>query len=217
MKKIIALGVFASVALLAFYSRDLLDIYHLLSYAEKTTAAYQADGGAWPHLTDVCAGCHGVQGSTPHQRYPSLAGQPAPYIATQLRNFASGQRANPNMGPLAMTLSAEEIKQLSEYFASKSAKENSYFVADAGLREKGRQLVAGAGCAGCHGAGLMGHEQYPRLAGQGYDYLVAQLDAFAAGTRTEPLGVMKSLASAASPADRKAIAQYLAGLSPATK
>jgi cytochrome c553 len=215
MKKLMAIGISAIAALLlVFFGPDLFNLYRLERYVAVSSGAYQADGGPWPHLTDVCIGCHGVKGISRNQGYPSLAGQPAAYVAAQLHNFAGGRRVNPNMGPLAMTMSEAEIKLLSDYFARQSVGENRSFEPDSGLREKGRQLAATGGCAGCHGDRLTGHDQYPRLAGQGYDYLLAQLDAFAAGTRSESTGVMKNLAAAASTVDRKAIASYLASLAP---
>lgn len=215
MKKLVLFGISAILALsLTAFGRDLLDLYRLGHFVEQSTAAYEANGGRWPQLSDVCTVCHGVNGNSQHQGYPSLAGQPAPYVAAQLRNFASGQRTNPNMGPLAMTMSEAEITLLSNHFAKQPVGENRAFEVEPGLREKGKQLVTAGGCTGCHGEQLMGHDQFPRLASQGRDYLVAQLDAFAAGTRTEPTGVMKNVAAAASPDERKAIASYLASLVP---
>ncbi|QBR03945.1 c-type cytochrome [Paraburkholderia pallida] len=215
MKKIPLIGIpLVIVLLLAIFGSDLLGLYRLQSYLTTFAEAYQADGGPWPHVTDVCMGCHGVKGNSLHQGYPSLAGQPAPYLETQLRNFASEARRNPNMGPLAQTMSDSQIKSLAEYFAGAVPVANRYFTPDAQLREKGQRLVAAGNCAACHGAKLMGHDQFPRLAGQGYDYLLAQFDEFVSGTRSEPTGVMKNLATGFSPEDRKAIATYLASLDP---
>lgn len=216
MKKRIALGVgLVVLAGLAFYGRDLLDLYRLQHFIDASAQAYQADGGPWPHLTDACAACHGAQGNSLHQGYPSLAGQPSVYVSNQLRNFASGQRPSPNMRPLAMTLTDAEIRSLADDFARRTVLANTSFVPDHALQDKGRRLVSGGGCVACHGSGLMGHDQFPRLAGQGYDYLVAQLDAFASGARSEPSGVMKALAAAMSQDDRKAVATHLASLPPA--
>ncbi|MBV7586227.1 MULTISPECIES: c-type cytochrome [Pseudomonas] len=215
MKKLILLGVAAVLAILvALYGRDVLGLYRLQSYISDSTNAYEADGGPWPHLTDTCLNCHGAKGSSLNQRYPSLAGQPVTYLATQLQHFANGQRTYPNMGPLAMTLSAQEIDLLANYYARQQARENSSFQADPALRNKGKQLVAAGGCIACHGEHLMGHEQFPRLAGQGVDYLIAQFDAFASGKRSEPSGVMKAITSTLSPDDRRAVAHYLAALAP---
>ncbi|GAB3627985.1 cytochrome C signal peptide protein [Pandoraea terrae] len=219
MKKRILLGASAIiVALVAIiFGPELLDLYRLQRYIGASAEAYRSDKGPWPHPTDTCIGCHGVNGNSQNQAYPSLAGQPAPYLADQLHKFAGGQRANPNMGPLAMTMSESEIKLLADHFAKQPVGENRSFEPDPGLREKGRQLVEKGACAACHGARLMGHDQFPRLAGQGYDYLLAQFGAFAVGTRSESTGMMKNIAIAASPEDRKAIATYLASLAPENK
>jgi cytochrome c553 len=197
-----------------FFGPDLLGLYQLQRFITASAQAYEADGGPWPHLSDTCMGCHGVKGNSLHQGYPSLAGQPAPYLETQLHNFASGARRNPNMGPLAMTMNDTQIHSLADYFSRVAPAANRYFTADPQLRAKGQQLVTANNCTACHGAHLMGHEQFPRLAGQGYDYLLAQFDGFASGTRSEPTGVMKSIATSFSAEDRKAIASYLANLEP---
>ncbi|TDN69484.1 c-type cytochrome [Paraburkholderia sp. BL10I2N1] len=215
MKKYLLIGIpLVIVLLLAVFGSDLLGLYRLQGHITTSTAAYLADGGPWPHVTDTCTVCHGVKGNSLHQGYPSLAGQPAPYLETQLHNFASEARRNPNMGPLAMTMSDPQIKSLAEYFAGATPVANRYFKPDQQLREKGQHLVAAGNCVACHGSQLMGHEQFPRLAGQGYDYLLAQFDEFASGTRSEPTGVMKSLSQGFSSEDRKAIASYLASLDP---
>lgn len=218
MKKLIVLGVVAVVAvLLAVYGRDGLDLYRLITHIETSSEASEADGGPWPRLTDACIGCHGAQGRSQHQGYPTLAGQPASYLAAQLKRFASGERASPNMAPLAISLSEADIKQLSEYFAKQAATENLSFKPDPVLREQGEKLAANGGCAACHGEGLLGHEQFPRLAGQGHDYLLTQLDAFAQGRRQDPTGAMTAIAATLSEGDRQALAHYLAALAPVAK
>ncbi len=218
MKKLIVLGVVAVIAgMLAFYGRDALDLYRLMDYIATSSEASEADGGPWPRLTDACAGCHGRQGRSQHQQYPSLAGQPAPYLAAQLKRFASGERVSPNMAPLAMTLSDADIQFLAEYFAKHPAAANGSFKPDAALQAKGEKLVANGGCAACHGEGLLGREQFPRLAGQGHDYLLAQLTAFAEGSRKDPSGAMTAIAATLSADDRQALAHYLAALPPVVK
>ncbi|WP_372439527.1 cytochrome c [Pseudomonas aeruginosa] len=218
MKKLIALSVVALIAgLVALYGRDALDLYRLMDHIATSSEASEADGGPWPRLTDACAGCHGRQGHSQHQQYPSLAGQPAPYLVAQLQRFASGERASPNMGPLAMTLSEADIQFLSGYFAKQPAAANGSFQPDARLQAKGEKLAANGGCAACHGEGLMGREQFPRLAGQGHDYLLAQLNDFAQGRRQDPTGAMTAIASTLSDGDRQALAHYLAALPPVVK
>jgi len=214
MKKLSVGAAVVVVLIVVVLGPAFLDISRLQHYIITADQTYQADGGPWPHVTDVCIGCHGAEGAAQHQGYPSLAGQPEAYLAAQLHNFASGQRSNPNMGPLAMTLSDAEIRVLALYFGKKAATGNRWFEPDVALRRKGEELTQTGSCSACHGAKLMGHNQYPRLAAQGYDYLVEQLDAYAAGTRTDSTGMMNRLTSVVAADDRRAIATYLASLTP---
>lgn len=83
---------------------------------------------------------------------------------------------------------------------------------------QGRQIAAqGAGpavaaCAGCHGTRGEGAASFPRLGGTGQAYLQAQLDAFAKGSRQNPL--MQPIAQGLSPAQRAAVARYFSSLTP---
>jgi cytochrome c553 len=158
-----------------------------------------------------------MQGNSQHRAYPSLARQPAPYLAAQLRKFASGERANPNMGPLAMTMDDAEIDRFATHFARQAATPNGSFQPHAAVVAKGKALVQAAHCAACHGEQLMGQGTFPRLAGQGHDYLAAQFAAFAAGTRSEASGTMKAIAVNTSPYDLEAMAHYLASLAPVNR
>lgn len=204
------------VALLTWFGRDLWDFYRLATYIDTTTQAYEADG-PWPQTADACYGCHGAGGSSQHQRYPSLAGQPVEYLKAQLNSFANGTRHFPNMQPLAMSLSQAEIDKLASYYARQTPRDNHTFQPDPILRQQGEKLAQTGACSACHGEKLMGQSSFPRLAGQSVDYLQVQLDAFAQGTRTDSTGSMKAITSNLSPQDRKALAHYLAALATASK
>ena len=68
----------------------------------------------------ACAGCHGPTGAGIPAQYPRIAGQYAEYLATQLRAFKEGGRANdPNgmMRGVAGRMSEREIKAVAEYAA----------------------------------------------------------------------------------------------------
>lgn len=169
--------------------------------------AYEANGGSWPQLSDACVVCHGHNGDSVNQQYADLAGQPAAYIAGQLHAFADGRRSSPFMVPLALSLTDAEIEHLSEFFA-RQAVANNAFQPDAMRRARGESLSKS--CISCHGNQLMGDATNPRLAGQGYDYLLAQMDAYAANTRTDATGAMNALAAAFSQDDRRAVSAYLA-------
>ena len=66
-----------------------------------------------------CASCHG-QNAHGTETLPRLAGQQAPYIEGQLRQFNKRERTNDNavMHAIASKLTELEIKALSEYLAT---------------------------------------------------------------------------------------------------
>ena len=71
--------------------------------------------------------------------------------------------------------------------------------------------VKAAVCAACHGAdGISLIPNYPNLKGQKEAYIVKQLNAFKAGTRTDP--VMSPMAAPLSDADIANLAAYFSGL-----
>jgi cytochrome c553 len=68
----------------------------------------------------VCAACHGPEGnkpSTPDQ--PILAGQHYDYLVKSLKDYKSGQRANPIMKGFAAALSQKDIEDIAAWFASR--------------------------------------------------------------------------------------------------
>jgi cytochrome c553 len=75
----------------------------------------------------VCAACHGADGNSTDVNNPRLAGQHADYIAKALRDYKSGERANPIMKGFATALSKQDIENLAAHFASqKSALSSRY-------------------------------------------------------------------------------------------
>jgi cytochrome c553 len=68
----------------------------------------------------ACSGCHGPTGAGIPGQYPRLGGQYPEYIATQLKSFRDGARANdPNgmMRGVAARLTEREINGLAQYAA----------------------------------------------------------------------------------------------------
>jgi len=66
----------------------------------------------------ICGTCHGPDGNTPIMpEYPRLAGQPDDYLEKALRDYKSGKRKNPLMGPQAQNLSKQDMKDLAAYFS----------------------------------------------------------------------------------------------------
>ena len=66
----------------------------------------------------VCAVCHGALGLSVTPDAPNLAGQPALYLAAQLRAYRGGTRKHEVMAVLAKTLSDDDISHLATWFAS---------------------------------------------------------------------------------------------------
>lgn len=167
--------------------------------------------------TQLCAACHTVDGSRGSPANPILQGQHPEYLAKQLHEFKDGKRKNAVMQGMAATLSDEDIRNVSAFYASKTAKPG--FAKNKELVSLGEKIYRGGiadrqipACASCHtptGAGMPA--QYPRIGGQHSDYTEAQLNAFRAGTRGNNA---QMLAIAAKMNDReiKAVSDYIAGL-----
>jgi cytochrome c553 len=186
-----------------------------------TAVAAQAAGNvaAGQAKSGVCAGCHGPDGNSPTPMFPKLAGQVPEYIAKQLGDFKAGKRQNPIMSGMAAPLSPADMQNLAAYFSSQTTKPG---VAE-GDKETialGRKIYHGGNidtglpaCMSCHGPG--GHgvpPRFPRVSGQYAAYTEAQLLAFKNGTRTNDDNTMTRIAAQMSPAEIKAVSQYIAGL-----
>lgn len=66
----------------------------------------------------ACAVCHGQLGLSVTPDAPHLAGQPALYIAAQLRAYRSGARKHEVMAVMAKPLTDDDIRQLAAWFSS---------------------------------------------------------------------------------------------------
>ena len=186
-------------------------------------AAANADAAAI--ATKVCAACHGADGNSSIPANPNLAGQHASYLLKQLNNFkasADGKpalRQNAVMNGMAAPLSAAEVKALAQYFSKQTLKPD--VAKDDKLVTEGRKLWRAGdakkgipACAGCHGvAGGGMPAQYPSLAGQHPEYIVAQLQQFRDGVRAnDPEAMMRTIAAKMTDKQMSAVADYAAGL-----
>jgi cytochrome c553 len=155
--------------------------------------------------TAACAACHGQNGAPTSPIIPIIWGQQSNYLYKELHDYHSGARDNPIMTPLAKGFSLEELRKVADYFAAKPWPAKAAPVAAAAAPD------GMTNCNLCHGQNYEGGAPAPRLAGLSYDYLLAAMNAFANGERTNNLdmpGFMKAL----SEGQREAIAHYLAGL-----
>ena len=158
-----------------------------------TAIKVTGDAVAGKQRAAACIGCHGADGISPNDTWPSLAGQNAAYLARILGAYKSGDQKDVMMTPLAQALSGADIQNLAAYYASLSCK------AAAGGKAVG-DVAAGKAlaknCKACHGeTGVGSNPAWPNLAGQKPGYLANVLKAFKAGLRKDPMmaGVSRGL------------------------
>lgn len=72
----------------------------------------------------VCEACHGPDGKGVDPTYPNLAGQHESYLVKALADYRAGRRSNPIMGPMAVTLSDQDIEDLAAWYASQDGLED---------------------------------------------------------------------------------------------
>lgn len=179
----------------------------------------------------VCMGCHGVDGNSPVDMWPKIAGQLPQYIAKQLHDFKAGRRKNEQMSPMAAPLSDQDIEDLAAFFSTQ--KVNKVASLKTELLAKGQQIyLKGKGrpdivpaCIGCHAPAGQGKADWadtmkappPTLAaaigGQHAAYISRQLTAYRDGSRDNDVGqVMRNIATRLNDEDIAAVAEYAASL-----
>lgn len=193
----------------------------LLCSAGANAAGPEGQGSAeeGQAKSTTCVACHGVNGNSANPEWPSIAGQHAPYLLKQLQAFKAGERQNPLMTPIAMTLSEDDMADLAAYYSTQTLTGLEANPEQVGL---GQRLYRGgdldtnlAACTGCHGPRGQGNPTalYPAIQGQHATYIAAQLRAFRAGSRqTDPNGMMRDVARTMSDAQIDALATYVQGL-----
>jgi cytochrome c553 len=159
-----------------------------------------------------CTMCHGPRGVS-DARTPNLAGQYAPAIYKQLRDFKSGARTNPIMNPLVQSLTDQDMRDLAAFYAylprlqmNHPANEPSPPIVIHGAPM--RNIPA---CAACHGP--IGYKVGTEwLEGESSVYLRAQLEAFASGERHNDINEqMRNVARGMTSAEIERAATYYAG------
>ncbi len=164
-----------------------------------------------PPKAAVCVACHGPNGNSPTGAYPSLAGQSLRYLYLELKDFQAKRRSDPLMSPQVEGMTTDEMLALAQYFSQQKAVSTG-FKPDAARAAKGEKIATATLCTMCHLGGFAGQNEIPRVAGQQYDYIVKQLKAFKAKTRTNDGGSMTSVAATMSDDDILDVANYVAGL-----
>lgn len=182
-------------------------------------------------LIAVCSACHGATGVSVAPAYPNLASQQYNYILKELEDFRSGKRTSPIMSGMAMTIPAapgnRDLKDIAAYFSRQPLPDTvAAAPVPAAQLKLGRQIytegLPGRGvpaCAACHGLAGAGNGPMaiPALALQHETYVLAQLELFASGARSNAPGhVMHSIAKHMNKAQQTAVAAYVRQLDPRT-
>lgn len=153
--------------------------------ASAPSAARQPAVSYAERFAGLCAACHGANGRSDLPLTPVLAGQPSLYAITQLFLFREGRRDNPAMTAVAKTLTDDDLRGFSDYIGTLPPVPAAAPATppDAARMAKGQALADQHKCLFCHGPGLAGGQQVPRIAGQKEDYLQASLHGFKSGSR----------------------------------
>ena len=76
-----------------------------------------ADINAGQQLSASCQSCHGQKGISSNPQYPNLAGQKAPYLVKQMRDFKTGKRQDPIMSAMVKSLDEAAMNNIAEYYS----------------------------------------------------------------------------------------------------
>lgn len=190
-----------------FFSSLVVGVCALL--ALTPTSAQDVEAGR--AKAQACASCHGPDGNSSAGTFPNLAAQSWRYIYVELKDFKEGRRTDPIMTPMAATLSRQDMIDIANFYAAQPAKPSTFKTDDAKMK-LGKAKADETLCVMCHLGGFAGQNEIPRVAGQQYEYIVKQMNAFKARTRTNDAGNMTSVAQTLSETDIENMAQYLTGL-----
>jgi len=190
---------------------------------EITTLAGLAAAAEAPGAVAAsCGRCHGVAGNgRGSAAFPKLAGQKPEYLFRALRAYARSERNSGIMEPIAAALGEAQWRELADYYAALPGEPGSSdATAAVEAIERGRDIATFGipekdvpSCVDCHGPeGPRRNAAYPLLAGQYADYLVLQLEQFAADRRggSEYAHLMRQVAPKLSRGEMEAVAAYYA-------
>ena len=187
----------------------------------------KGDANAGQTKNAMCIGCHGIKGyqaSFPEvYKVPMISGQGASYISAALHAYKKGDRKHPTMRAVAVTLTDQDIADLSAYYSGHG------LVAGAELPAKPvnepstevQALLNKANCASCHGANFNKpiDPSYPKIGGQHADYLFVALKSYKndnAGNANAKVGrahpIMGAMAKQYTNSELKTMASYLASV-----
>jgi cytochrome c553 len=171
-----------------------------------------------------CFMCHGLDGAGDSSgAFPRLTGQAAFYMYKQLIDYASGERPNEVMGPIAREMTEQQMTDVAYYYSLQKAPHAPPPQVDPAVLERGRRIAEDGledadvdACNLCHGRSGRGDPPlFPYLAGQYALYTQLQLELWQQGVRhNDAFDVMRDIARALSREDIRAVALYYESVRP---
>ena len=189
---------------------------------ESIDAAHSGDVVRGMVLARRCEKCHGEEGFSDEGLVPNLASMDRLAFWKEMEDFRSGHRTSPLMQPQATVLTARDEADLAAYYAMLPAIPDPQDtrvkppvkIDTAATQLASRLVTLGDGargippCQACHGP--VGNVRgAPSLSTQNADYISAQLDNFADGSRANDINLpMRTIAAQLTPQERKALGDY---------
>lgn len=172
--------------------------------------------------TGGCAACHGMDGNSQVAQWPKIAGQHEDYFIRQIILIREQQRPVPEMYPMVMNLSDQQIADVAAWYAQQSVESG---VADEQLVPLGRRIYHGGNhetgvpaCMACHGPagdGIPG-ALFPKLRGQHAEHTADRLRRYRDGEtagEADPYGrIMVQVSQDLTDAEIEAVSSYIEGL-----
>ena len=185
---------------------------------QNNTVASDSAGAKLFH-DKTCFTCHGKDGKTPLAPiYPKIAGQNLNYILQQMRDIKSRARDNSQtaaMHGIMQLVSDDELETLADYVSNLPRGEAMY--PPPGRRSPGSRLFRRKTCFTCHGRDgktpIM--PEYPKIAGQNYEYALQQIRDIKSGDRTNGMSVaMNGVMFLVNDEEIEIVADYISKLAP---
>jgi cytochrome c553 len=204
--------------------KAVLVFFALISIAGGALAGGDPKAGA--SKSELCQGCHGVDGMSVNPECPNLAGQKPGYIFKQTIDFQKALRHNDTMSAMAALAGGpQDIKDIAAYYASQPSMDGTKYMMGAPTDKKsiakGKKIFLNGNprtglyaCVNCHGKDGKGksatNQVFPVIGGQVKDYVTKQLKDFRAANRTnDPANMMMDIAKKLNDDEINALGDYL--------
>lgn len=195
----------AQAAKLETATIETIAAYYSAQSAKSRGAPAGVNAAAGEPLSGKCGGCHGAKGQATDAKYPILAGQDAKYLATAIKAYASGARANAEMKSSVAGMKAGDIDLVAAFYASQAPKVGA---------SKAVNAAEWAGrCDKCHGPQSDNPSMIvPYIESQQVAYIDHALKAYRDGKRQQ--SAMHVMGVPLTDADIRVIADHYAAMPP---